>query len=496
MKIDKFIFRSITVRLALYSWLLIAFLASVVVGFQMSHEYNHSKIVIEKQFKNIKNDYLTILSKSLWDYSFEYANLYTEVIKNLPFVSYVALVNDANKVISFYSDEKITKKEEVITKDFNKDNMYKVQKYNLSYDGIRVGVLHVGVNLHKIRSSYIKKAKDFAFQGFIKSFIACFILFQLFKFLILKHILHIVNFLKVMDLKVYKELKLNRPVNIQDELQLVVDTINSQNKKIFKTQEELFRINENLASEVEIRTKERDQERQNVINSARLASLGTMAGGIAHEINNPLNVISSTLSFIKKAKRKGKLTDERFDHSVEEIYSMVKRVNEIVEGLKKISRNDSGGCDTSVVVNECINDVLKISRLKIENSKIDLILNNLDIFGDEAVKGNLVQLSQVLINLLNNSIDAISELDKKWISINVKKENDFIVISVADSGAGIPEGIRSTIFDPFFTSKEVGKGTGLGLSLSKQIIESFEGELKLNSNVKNTCFEIYLKHIV
>lgn len=220
-----------------------------------------------------------------------------------------------------------------------------------------------------------------------------------------------------------------------------------------------------------------------------------MAGGIAHEINNPLNIIRSSTSFMKKAKSKEKLTDIKFFESVENIESMVVRVNSIVDGLKKISRKEELNVDDYVNVGECFKDVLSVSRERFEQAGIKVYVNEFCDWRDINIKANLVQLSQVLINLLNNSYDAILNLEEKWVRLSIDIRENYVVIQHVDSGFGISPEIEKRIFDPFFTSKEVGKGTGLGLSLSRKIIESFEGELYLNKKNKNTCFEIKLKII-
>ena len=102
------------------------------------------------------------------------------------------------------------------------------------------------------------------------------------------------------------------------------------------------------------------------------------------------------------------------------------------------------------------------------------------------------EIVQVLLNLLNNAYDAISESSEKWIKVELKKEPKSIAIWVTDSGGGIPTEVQKKIMQPFFTTKEVGKGTGLGLSISRGIIESHHGQLILDTSSANTCFIIKL----
>ena len=109
-----------------------------------------------------------------------------------------------------------------------------------------------------------------------------------------------------------------------------------------------------------------------------------------------------------------------------------------------------------------------------------------------SIKGDQVQLSQVFINLLNNSYDALCDAQNKWIKIELKESDTEFLISFIDNGAGIQEDIKQKIFNPFFTTKEFGKGTGLGLGISKAIMEKHNGELLLDSTHPHTCFIVKL----
>jgi C4-dicarboxylate-specific signal transduction histidine kinase len=103
-----------------------------------------------------------------------------------------------------------------------------------------------------------------------------------------------------------------------------------------------------------------------------------------------------------------------------------------------------------------------------------------------------VQISQVLLNLISNACDAIAERDEKWIRIGAERKNGLVSIYVMDSGTGIPETVREKMFQPFFTTKEIGKGTGLGLSISTGILDAHNGSLSIDSTKPNTCFVVQL----
>jgi signal transduction histidine kinase len=122
------------------------------------------------------------------------------------------------------------------------------------------------------------------------------------------------------------------------------------------------------------------------------------------------------------------------------------------------------------------------------NIQIDLTNENFQLI----INCCRVQLSQVILNLLGNSFDAIENLEERWVEVRCEKNEQNLIIKLIDSGNGIPSAIKEKIFQPFFTTKEIGKGTGLGLSLSHSIIKNHQGIFSLDENMKNTCFVITL----
>jgi signal transduction histidine kinase len=128
-----------------------------------------------------------------------------------------------------------------------------------------------------------------------------------------------------------------------------------------------------------------------------------------------------------------------------------------------------------------------------EGTNTSLSLNlkdNIFISCDEA------EIEQVIINLINNSIDAIKDNNEKWIKVELIENSDLAVLSIIDSGPGIDEINIDKLFNPFFTTKSIGEGTGLGLSISKGIIDAHNGSIRINSNIKNTCFELRFNKVV
>jgi len=169
---------------------------------------------------------------------------------------------------------------------------------------------------------------------------------------------------------------------------------------------------------------------------------------------------------------------------------MVYRISKIVAGLRAFSRDGSQELPSEFKVMKFFSDISDLchSNLSHKQVKIEFLIDDpqTKLFARE------VQLSQVLINMINNSSDAIKDLDQKWIRVECIQRNDKITIAVTDSGPGIPPEIQKKMLQPFFTTKEVGKGTGLGLSISIGIVEAHGGTLTYCQSSPNTRFEITL----
>ncbi len=226
-----------------------------------------------------------------------------------------------------------------------------------------------------------------------------------------------------------------------------------------------------------------------LVQSAKMASLGEMAGGIAHEVNNPLTIIMGKEARIERMLRSQTPDLEIVFKDLNSIRETSDRIVKIVKGLKWFSRDAS--LDSFVLVDskQLIVDVLDLCREKFMKSGIEIkvaSLSNLDI---ECRK---VEISQVLLNLLNNSYDAIEKLDQKWIEVSVAASANSVQFNITDSGQGIPPEVSEKMMEPFFTTKPVGKGIGLGLSVSQGIALSHHGRLFLDQNSSHTCMVLEL----
>jgi PAS domain S-box-containing protein len=232
--------------------------------------------------------------------------------------------------------------------------------------------------------------------------------------------------------------------------------------------------------------------RKQAIRSARLSALGMMAGGIAHEINNPLSIIHAMASDLQEmVAEEGSALPEVVARKSTVIRETAERIAKIVKSLRHISREGSSDLFHPTPVAKILAETLEICRAKFKASGVELLLPQ--AIPELSVPCREVQIAQALLNLLQNAFDAALEQEgERWVRLEVKPGKGVVSISVIDSGPGIPSEVRSRIGEPFFTTKPVGKGTGLGLSLSKTIAEDHGGSLEYGEDQGHTRFSLVL----
>lgn len=231
-------------------------------------------------------------------------------------------------------------------------------------------------------------------------------------------------------------------------------------------------------------------QRKRLDSLSKLSSLGIVASGIAHEINNPLTIISGRVSQLlaELDAIEGAVSNKKASlHSIKE---NAERIAQIIKALKVFSGDESKVAVSKILITNTIYNAYQLCRLRMKKHKVEFIVP--ETSGSLEFTGKEVQLLQVLVNLIGNAIDAVKALPERWIKIESLDQGTNIRINVMDSGKGISPTIRERIMIPFFTTKEVGKGTGLGLCLSKGFIEEMGGVLFLDDNASNTCFSFII----
>lgn len=313
--------------------------------------------------------------------------------------------------------------------------------------------------------------------------------------------------------------------NSEAEIRELADKQLEDNEKLFlaeKKMKQLLEEEKNARTELNNALENLKGAQSQLVHSEKMASLGQLTAGIAHEINNPVNFISSGMSSLKMSidalkeiveeyarldegddpaevieSIKELKEDHEYDELMEELDDLMKDVNygvtrtiEIVKGLRVFSRLDEEEVKKANI-NENLDATLVLLRNKTKNRiKISKYyeenMSQIDCYPG--------QLNQVFMNILNNGIQAIPEDNKEGeIKLYTEETDDSIIVRLTDNGVGIPEKIKNRIWEPFFTTKAVGVGTGLGMSITYGIIEKHKGRIELNSEEgQGTEFAIYL----
>lgn len=234
--------------------------------------------------------------------------------------------------------------------------------------------------------------------------------------------------------------------------------------------------------------KQLQQKNQELEEAKRLSLIGEFAAGIAHEVNNPLAVIHSKTQLLELQINNVNIEDkalQQIHDSLNSIKSTTLHTSELIKNLKTFSSKAEPEKMEFVELRQVIDMTLKICQGRCADSEIQL-LNEVE--GKLKPKCNATVLSQILVNLISNSIDAVYELNEKWIKLQTRVSEDFMELIVTDSGNGIPADIVGKINQPFFSTKDPGKGSGLGLSIASKSTEKMNGKLYYNKESEHTQF--------
>ena len=259
---------------------------------------------------------------------------------------------------------------------------------------------------------------------------------------------------------------LGKPIELEHLLQKITQAYD-------KIKQEKLRLKE---------TEFRTRIEQQMITTERLASLGTLAAGVAHEINNPLAIIKESAGWLKQLLSKKELEamprSKDFKKGLDKIENAIERARRITHQLLgTVKKTGSAYCDVNL--REVIEESVQLVKKEALYKKISINIKNGSSFG--TIQSDPYQLRQILINLLINAIHATDTGGK--ITVCFEDSGEYVEIKVSDTGTGIPKENLNKIFEPFFSTKPPGKGTGLGLFVTRGIIEKLGGTINLKSRV-------------
>jgi len=350
----------------------------------------------------------------------------------------------------------------------------------LNYDGETIGILYVGL----LEKAYLA-IRNRVVLMFIGVATIGFILIILISYLITRTItrplgemVEITHFITAGDLN--HEVR----VNSHDEIGKLGLSINTMIRSLKRMRAELEEWGQTLEQKVKERTEELKVMQDRVIQADRLASLGKIAAGIAHEVNNPLGGILALSSLVLEDINQ----QDPIRQNIEEVVKQSIRCRDIVKGLLQFSRQTEAKM-SPVKINDILNNTLAL----IEKQAIFYNIEVEKKFNQDLplVMVDDSQFQQVFMNIILNAVQAMNEKGSLTLTTDVDEQDNMVIISISDTGCGIPANKIDKVFDPFFTTKEVGKGTGLGLSIAYGIVTRHNGRMSVESKVgEGTTFKI------
>lgn len=261
-------------------------------------------------------------------------------------------------------------------------------------------------------------------------------------------------------------------------------------KVVLEEKEFIYATIRDITIEKELKHK-RDQMRAQLFQSSKLATLGTFASGIAHEINNPLAIISGQCELMQM--QLAEKDDPIENKKLQVMQNATERIAAIINGLRVFARHDTTELE-KVDIHQCINQTIGLVRTMYEkrNIKIKTEFHAENIF----LNSNKGQMQEVLLNMLDNAKDALSKVKEGVITIKTENIKEGVSIEINDNGSGMTKEVLAKLFDPFFTTKAPGKGTGVGLTSAHFLVEYFNGNITVKSTVDvGTTFTIFLPQV-
>jgi signal transduction histidine kinase len=479
-------FKSISKKLLLAVLTTSTMVTTTLTLIQVGIEYKAKTDELDQTAVGMESSLIPALGAMLWDVNEAgAAGLMAPILPSID-ASYVKLTDDKGKVIfeerkpDFSPKYSFTKKFEVKAKKNDPDRVLGHLEVNFFKDNI----------IQELRNRFVL----ILLLNGLKTAIVAGVLLIVFHRLVAKPIGEISRyFLTHKDLNKISgdEFKVQHTPRIDDELSVMVEQIAVRENTLAQWgQQQRDRIG---AAEMALQDADEiiKQEKSRAEASARLAQLGEMATSIAHEINNPLAIISGYNHLIIKEVSKEVLNIKRIIDTSNAVENTIMRITKIITGLRAYARDGSHDPKALATVRSIIEDAISMTETRLRSKGVELRVR-VDVKDSDVLMCRQVQIVQTLVAIVNNAVDAVAKLSEHWIELSAQRAGDTIRLAVTDSGAGISEEVVHRLFEPFFTTKQIGEGTGLGLSISYGIIKDHDGKIFVDKACKNTRFVIEL----
>jgi len=483
------------------------FLSLCSATFQLYFEFEENKQSLEQRFVNIESSYIQSISTSLWDFNEPLVEQQIQGIVNLPHIRFVKISTGFGKSYQ-YGDENVVAERTV--------------EYPIFYGDNDIGNLVIMADYQDIYKSLKQKAWLILNSEFIKTFIVAFCIVFVMHWLIVRHIYQIMQYSQELGAdNLDKPLELFHRSSAKDELDLLVDAIN---KMRLTLKNDIIKLEEaenaliNLNGELEIKVYDRtaklaDSNKQlqqslddltlakdSLVQSEKMASLGQLVAGVAHEVNTPLGICVTSITALKEkvldltnaveteSLTKSKLT-KTLNLLVEYQQIIERSLNksvELIRGFKSVAVEQHTDPELDINLAQHVNDIVNTVKTMFKRKKY-----NIHLEVDDQL--NMVTYpsawNQILTNFLMNShIHGFEGRDEGDISIVFTESNGYLTLIYKDNGIGVDEEIKKRIFDPFITTKRGQGGSGLGMNIVFNLVSSkLGGAIKFIDEEEQGC---------
>ena len=483
-------------RLLVYILMCSTLLAVLSTAVQLFWDYRNDISNIEKGINSIEAGYLDSLASSLWKLDQDQIGIQLDGIMKLPDIGFAAIT------------EIVANKEEAIFYRGDKREEFPISRdFDLSYNKTLVGKLQVGATLENVYDRLLKKFMVILGSQAVKTFLVSICILVIVHFLVVRHLNSLSRFTQRLDLENLDEtLKLKKgsfDQNQADSIDQLANTLNAMRDNIRKqlnekkkVQLQLEQLNEELEQRVQYRTatlkhtndrlatalEELTQTKDKLVESEKMAALGELVAGVAHEINTPVGNSLTSASFLQDISKdfsarieKGQAAPEQirnYSDDITEATGMIttnlNRASKLINSFKQIAVDQSNELTQHFNIRKNLEETLRTLETDIRNAKCQVLIDcdkNLEIVSYPA---GFIQIYNNLI--MNSIIHGFEGKSDGTIEIVIKKEGEHLLIRYSDDGRGIPEQIKHRIFNPFVTSKRGSGGSGLGTHLIYNLI--------------------------
>lgn len=465
---------------------------------QIFYEYKSEKEELLHTYEIINDLYVAPLTESLWIMNKSIINTQAKSLLGYPYVSYVKIYDED---FNYFEKGNYDKKAQ--------------KNYDLKYGEQKIGSLIIGLNTSLLEEKFLRRVMVTVLIQGIKAIVVCIILFFAYELLITRSLRRVSNYLVTHPDATSKGEKIPFDHDRDDELGILVKNLNGFIEYIYGLNKSLKDLNNSLEKKVDERTHELKKKNRQLVEviedletahdqlaaSEKLASLGKMTAGIAHEIKNPVYIVVNSVTLIKELidELLGEIPDDVKKNIDVEITDDIKdlcqrsevnceRVGNIINSMLSLSRTSDDSRET-VEINSLIRSSIEFAydAFKSKNNFVCNLTFDLDDEIDE-LEVYKTELSRSIINIVDNSFysmkkkaEIIKDL-RPELKVSVKNVDNNFQITISDNGEGISEEVKKNMFSPFFTTKPAGEGTGLGMSMTYDIVKKHGGEIELLSD--------------